>query len=139
MYPPTIAELTPDAHAYEMADSGEVLTFGQLDAQSNQVAHLLGYVLVGFLGYWLLVRRMPVQRAIAFGIAVAAPLAGAAMAVRFDYPVPTRYGASLLALVLFLLAVRRRPAWLSWVLIGLTTSLVFVTWEGTDSYLFMVG
>ena len=41
MYPPTIAELTPDAHAYEMADSGEVLTFGQLDAQSNQVAHLL--------------------------------------------------------------------------------------------------
>ena len=39
MYPPTIARDHPDADAYVMAGSGESLTYGQLDAASNQLAH----------------------------------------------------------------------------------------------------
>ncbi|MDT0201667.1 AMP-binding protein [Nocardioides sp. AE5] len=41
MYPPTIANTTPDAIAYEMAGSGASLTFADLDARSNALAHLL--------------------------------------------------------------------------------------------------
>lgn len=41
MYPPTIAEGTPDALAYEMAYSGATMSFGMLDELSNQMAHVL--------------------------------------------------------------------------------------------------
>lgn len=41
MYPPTIAAETPDAAAYVMAESGSQLTFAELDAWSNALAHLL--------------------------------------------------------------------------------------------------
>ncbi len=39
MYPPSIARDRPDALAYVMAASGETLTYGELDARSNQLAH----------------------------------------------------------------------------------------------------
>ena len=32
---------TPDRPAYIMANSGEVVTYSQLDRRSNQIAHLL--------------------------------------------------------------------------------------------------
>ncbi len=41
MYPPTIADKAPNTTAYEMAESGATLTFGELDARSNALAHLL--------------------------------------------------------------------------------------------------
>lgn len=41
MYPPTIARTRPDAPAYVMAESGQTLTYGDLDARSNALAHLL--------------------------------------------------------------------------------------------------
>ncbi|MFP4514187.1 MAG: AMP-binding protein, partial [Acidimicrobiales bacterium] len=41
MYPGTIASDHPDRPAVVMGDSGEVITFGQLDQRSNQLAHLL--------------------------------------------------------------------------------------------------
>lgn len=41
MYPPTIAREAPNRPAYIMTGSGEQLTYGELDAQSNQLAHLL--------------------------------------------------------------------------------------------------
>jgi len=41
MYLATHALTTPDKPAYIMADSGEVVTYGQLDRRSNRCAHLL--------------------------------------------------------------------------------------------------
>ncbi len=41
MYPATYARTTPDKAAYIMADSGEVVTYGELDRRSNRCAHLL--------------------------------------------------------------------------------------------------
>ena len=41
MYPGTVAAEHPDRPAVVMATSGEVVTFGQLDERSNQLAHLL--------------------------------------------------------------------------------------------------
>ncbi|GAB3082909.1 AMP-binding protein [Nocardioides zeae] len=41
MYPPTVAARTPDLPAYVMAATGEQLTFAELDADSNRLAHLL--------------------------------------------------------------------------------------------------
>ena len=41
MYPATYARTTPDKPAYIMADSGQVVTYGQLDRRSNRCAHLL--------------------------------------------------------------------------------------------------
>ena len=41
MHPGSIAAETPDKPAYTMAGSGEVVTFGQLDDRSNQLAQLL--------------------------------------------------------------------------------------------------
>lgn len=41
MYLPTVAAETPDAAAYVMAGSGVSITFAELDAQSNALAHLL--------------------------------------------------------------------------------------------------
>lgn len=40
MYPGQIAAHTPDKPAYIMADSGETVTFRELEARSNQIAHL---------------------------------------------------------------------------------------------------
>ncbi|WP_037182068.1 AMP-binding protein [Rhodococcoides fascians] len=39
MYPPSIARDRPDDLAYVMAGSGASLTYGELDARSNQLAH----------------------------------------------------------------------------------------------------
>ncbi len=39
MHPSQHAQSTPDKPAYIMASSGEVVTFGQLDSRSNQIAH----------------------------------------------------------------------------------------------------
>mgnify|MGYP001260693314 CR=1 FL=1 len=41
MYPGTWAKLTPDKAAYVMAESGEVVTYRQLDERSNQIARYL--------------------------------------------------------------------------------------------------
>lgn len=41
MYPALIAQQHPDAQAYVMAGSGDSLSYGELDAQSNQLAQLL--------------------------------------------------------------------------------------------------
>jgi long-chain acyl-CoA synthetase len=41
MHPGAHAETTPDKPATIMAGSGEVVTYGQLEARSNQMAHLL--------------------------------------------------------------------------------------------------
>ncbi|MCK0154281.1 AMP-binding protein [Alcanivorax sp. S6407] len=40
MYPGQIAAITPDKPAYIMADSGETVTFRELEERSNQMAHL---------------------------------------------------------------------------------------------------
>ena len=40
-YPGTFAETTPDKPAYVMGGSGEVVTYKQLDDESNQLAQLL--------------------------------------------------------------------------------------------------
>ena len=40
MYPGKHARLQPDQPAVIMADSGEVLTYGQLERRSNRLAHL---------------------------------------------------------------------------------------------------
>jgi len=40
MHPSHFAKSKPDAPAYIMASSGEVVTFKQLDQRSNQIAHL---------------------------------------------------------------------------------------------------
>lgn len=41
MYPALMAKEHPDAKAYVMAESGDSLTYGELDARSNQLAQLL--------------------------------------------------------------------------------------------------
>ncbi|ALH81465.1 acyl-CoA synthetase [Sphingopyxis macrogoltabida] len=41
MHPSVHARLTPDKPAYRMAGSGETVTYAELDARSNQGAHLL--------------------------------------------------------------------------------------------------
>ncbi|MEO7026110.1 MAG: AMP-binding protein, partial [Caulobacteraceae bacterium] len=41
MHPSHHARAHPDKPAYIMADSSEVVTYGQLEARSNQGAHLL--------------------------------------------------------------------------------------------------
>jgi len=41
MHPGAIAEVTPDKPAYVMGGSGEVVTYAELDARSNQLAQLL--------------------------------------------------------------------------------------------------
>src|SRR6185437_8280717 len=41
VYPGAIAQQTPDKAAYIMGATGEAVTYAQLDARSNQVAHLL--------------------------------------------------------------------------------------------------
>ncbi|HEX5266939.1 MAG TPA: AMP-binding protein, partial [Acidimicrobiales bacterium] len=41
MYPGAIAQQTPDKAAYIMGATGETVTYAELDARSNQVAHLL--------------------------------------------------------------------------------------------------
>ena len=41
MHPTHHARTSPDKPAYIMATSGEMVTYGQLDARSNQGAHLL--------------------------------------------------------------------------------------------------
>ena len=40
MYPGTFAKTTPEKPAVIMARSGEIVTYGELDARSNQLAHL---------------------------------------------------------------------------------------------------
>ena len=40
MKPADIAAVTPDKAAYIMAASGEVVTFAELEAKANQIAHL---------------------------------------------------------------------------------------------------
>jgi len=40
MHPGTIAEQTPDKVAYTMADTGQIITFGELEARANQGAQL---------------------------------------------------------------------------------------------------
>ncbi len=40
MHPGIVAEKTPDKIAYTMAESGEHVTFGELEAAANQAAHL---------------------------------------------------------------------------------------------------
>ena len=40
MHPSIHAKTTPDKPAYIMAGSGEVVTYAELDARSNQGAHL---------------------------------------------------------------------------------------------------
>src|ERR1700759_316235 len=41
MYPATFARTAPERPAVIMGNSGEVVTYAQLDARSNQLAHLL--------------------------------------------------------------------------------------------------
>lgn len=41
MHPCHLAKIKPDAPAYIMANSGETVTFKELDERSNQIAHLL--------------------------------------------------------------------------------------------------
>ena len=41
MHPHHHAKTNPDKPAYIMAGSGETVTYGQLEARSNQVAHAL--------------------------------------------------------------------------------------------------
>src|SRR5437763_11928760 len=41
MYPGTYAEKDPERPALIMGGSGEVVTYGELDARSNQLAHVL--------------------------------------------------------------------------------------------------
>ncbi|MEH6814602.1 MAG: AMP-binding protein [Motiliproteus sp.] len=40
LYPSSIARSTPDKIAYKMCHTGETVTYGQLEARSNQAAHL---------------------------------------------------------------------------------------------------
>jgi long-chain acyl-CoA synthetase len=40
LYPSSIARSTPNKVAYKMCHTGEVVTYGQLEARSNQAAHL---------------------------------------------------------------------------------------------------
>jgi long-chain acyl-CoA synthetase len=47
MHPSHHAQTTPDKPAYIMAATGEAITYGELDARSNQVAHLLRSIGVG--------------------------------------------------------------------------------------------
>ena len=42
MHPSHHAKTNPDKPAYIMAGSGETVTYGQLDARSNQGAHCCG-------------------------------------------------------------------------------------------------
>ena len=41
MHPHHHAKTNPDKPAYIMAGSGEIVTYGQLEARSNQIAHAL--------------------------------------------------------------------------------------------------
>src|ERR1700704_3099977 len=41
MHPRAIAEVAPDRPAIVMAETGDVTTFAELDARSNQFAHLM--------------------------------------------------------------------------------------------------
>jgi long-chain acyl-CoA synthetase len=47
MHPSHHARTSPDKPAYVMAASGETITYGELDARSNQAAHLLRSIGVG--------------------------------------------------------------------------------------------
>ena len=113
---------------------GEVAAATPLQVQASRAA---AYMTLGFMGFWLLRGGMPTQRAVAMGTAAAAPLLAVVMALQFNFPVPTRYGASLLALMLYLLAVPGTPRWVRAAVGLLTTLVVAIAWTGVASYLVM--
>ena len=100
-----------------------------------QVSRLVAFMVVGAAGYWVLRKGMATQRAIALGLLVVAPLFSTAMAMEFDFAVPTRYGASILALVLFLFAVPNTARWVRGGVLVLASAMAYLAWIGVATYL----
>ncbi|MGV1003172.1 MAG: hypothetical protein ACOYEV_00085 [Candidatus Nanopelagicales bacterium] len=95
-----------------------------LTVAETQWTQLLIYIFVGLLGYWLLGGAHLPQRALAGGIIVAAPLAATYFAYTLNYAIPLRYGASLVALSVLLLAIPRpRRSYLAFV--GALTTIAY--------------
>lgn len=98
-------------------------------------ARLVAYAALCLVGYWLISSGMPLQRGIAIGLVVVSPLFGVAMALQLSFVVPTRYGASILALLLYLLALRNAGRGVKAAIVVLSSGLVLVAWNSVQTYL----
>ena len=108
-----------------------------LSPVQTQAAKASSYLVLALLGAWLLQRTLPIPRAVAFGLVLAAPLFPVIAALELDFPVPPRYGASILGMALFLVAFTRSPVWFRIFLLVLAGALAVVAWRSTGSYLYL--
>jgi GNAT superfamily N-acetyltransferase len=106
-----------------------------VNGEQLQASRAMAYCVLAFVGYWVIRGGMPVQRAASLGVAVAAPVLAVAFALRFNFPVPYRYGATLLAFMLFALAVPELPRWIRGVLLILAGGSAALAWNSVSTYL----
>lgn len=103
-----------------------------------QVALILAYGSVALAGHWLLSREASPQRAIALGVVIGVPVTSAAFAYLLDFEVPTRYGASAYALLLFLLALRSTTRIVRGAVLALCLITALVSLRSADSFMIFV-
>lgn len=106
-----------------------------LSGVESAVAALLMYGSVALMGHWLLSTRATVQRALAVGLLVAAPVMSAAFAYLLDFDLPTRYGASAYALALYLLALDSPSRTVRWCIAAITLVTVLISLRSVGHFM----
>lgn len=106
-----------------------------LSGREAQFAVLISYASVALAGHWLLSSEATVQRGVAVGVVMATPVLASFVAYRFDFVLPTRYGASVFALLLFLLALNKPSLIVRGVVLGLTAASAWLALASINSYL----
>jgi hypothetical protein len=91
-----------------------------LNGPEAQLATLIAYGSIALVGYWLLSESAVVQRGVALGLVLAAPILSVGFAYVLNFPLPTRYGASGWAFALFLMALPSASGVVRGVIVGLT-------------------
>lgn len=76
-----------------------------LSLLETQWTTLITYGTIALVGFWILSDAASEQRSVALGVVIGAPVASVSFALLLDFAVPFRYGASIYALVLVLLAM----------------------------------
>ena len=110
-----------------------------LGGGDTQFAVLISYASIALVGYWLLSNEATMQRGVALGVLVAAPILSVAFAILLDFVVPFRYGASLYPLILFLLALESPSRTVRGVVVALSAVSAAVAFSSTRYFMLVPG
>lgn len=111
---------------------------GFFQAEDRIWSTLLMYGSIALVGYWLLGGSKTVQNGLAIAAVTVVPLFAVTFALRLDFPVPPRYGASALAAIAFLLAVPNATRASKWVVAGVAMVTWVIAWLSCDHFLIQV-